>query len=67
MIGPVPLPNFSNSAPQTVENLGKGIGPPKIVRVIVRERGTTASKTVLKRLALSVDFIGSFRLTLYGV
>jgi hypothetical protein len=66
MIGPVPLPNFSDSAPKTVEKLGQRIEP-KIVRVIVRELGTKAAETVLKRSPVFADFIGCFRLACVGV
>ena len=39
----------------------------KIVRVIVRELGTTAAETERKRLALLVDSLGWFRLVLFAV
>jgi len=38
-----------------------------LVRVIVRERGTTRYKSSLKELPLHTDFIGCFRLACVGV
>jgi hypothetical protein len=38
-----------------------------IVRVFVRELGTKAAYTIRNEGAHLVDFVGSFRLALYGV
>jgi hypothetical protein len=46
---------------------GPGLAAAQIVRVIVRERGTKASETVLKRIGSCADSIGWFRLECVGV
>ena len=46
---------------------GSGLAVAQIVRVIVRERGTKASETVLKRIGSCADSIGWFRLACVGV